>query len=205
MSLSFDSWEVVVNMPKKVVFSREDVVSKAFEILKEEGLNSITARNIAKKLKSSPAPIYSYFSSMNDLKEELIDIAKDQFLSYLQNSYTDMVFLNVGMGIVVFAREEKKLFGSIFLKNNSYRDIIDGFKKIVFREIESDPRFKKISHEKTMWLIEKCWIYAHGLATLVSTNFIKDTSDEYIKKSLLDLVILSEHVLGDKAYEYKKV
>lgn len=192
-------------MPKKVIFTREDVVTKAFEILKDKGLNGITARNIAKKLKSSPAPIYSYFSSMNELKEELIDIAKEQFLSYLKNSYTDMVFLNVGMGIVIFAREEKELFSSIFLKDNSYKDIIAEFKKIVYDEIEVDPRFSGTGKNERDWLTEKCWIYAHGLATLVSTDFIKDTSNEYIKKSLLDLVILFEHVLGENAYKNKKV
>jgi len=111
-------------MPKKVVFTRDDVVTKGFEMLKESGLNSITARNIAKSLKSSPAPIYSYYSSMDELKDELIEIAKEQFLVYLKKPYTDMVFLNVGMGIVVFAREEQELFDSIFLKNSSYKDLI---------------------------------------------------------------------------------
>lgn len=192
-------------MPKKVVFSREDVVGKGFEILKENGISSITARNIAKKLKSSPAPIYSYFSSMDQLKEELINIAKDQFLSYIRKPYTDIVFLNVGMGIVIFAREEKELFSSVFLKNNSYSDIVKEFKTMIYDELEDDRRFEGIPNEKKEWLLEKCWIYAHGLATLVSTNFIKDTSNEYIRKNLLDLSILFESIIGDKAYEYKKI
>ncbi len=193
-------------MPKKVVFTREDVVGKGFEILKESGLNAITARNIAKKLKSSPAPIYSYFSSMDQLKEELIEIAKNQFLTYIRKPYTDIVFLNVGMGIVIFAREEKELFSSIFLKNNSYKDIISEFKKSIYEEIEDDYRFEGVEREKKDWLLEKCWIYAHGLATLVSTNFIKDTSDEYIKANLLDMSILFKHVLGEtKAKDYKRI
>lgn len=192
-------------MPKKVVFSREDVVRKGFEILKEHGINNITARNIAKKLKSSPAPIYSYFSSMDELKEELIEVAKEQFLSYIRKPYTDLVFLNVGMGIVIFAREERELFSSIFLKNNSYRDIISEFKKTVYMEIEDDPRFIDISKEDKDWLLEKCWIYAHGLATLVSTEFIKDTSNDYIKDSLLDMSILFRHIMGDKANDYKRL
>ena len=45
-------------MPKKVIYTKEQIVEKAYELLKVEGLNSITARNLAKNLKTSPAPIY---------------------------------------------------------------------------------------------------------------------------------------------------
>lgn len=192
-------------MPKKVVFTRDDVVTKGFEMLKESGLNSITARNIAKSLKSSPAPIYSYYSSMDELKDELIEIAKEQFLVYLKKPYTDMVFLNVGMGIVVFAREEQELFDSIFLKNSSYKDLITEFKNIIYKELEDDSRFEGVSQEKKDWLLDKCWIFAHGLATLVSTNFLKNITDEYIKENLLDMSILFENIIGEKAYDYKKI
>ncbi len=193
-------------MPKKVVFTRDDVVSKGFEILKERGLNAITARNIAKKLKSSPAPIYSYFTSIDQLKEELIEIAKNQFLEYIRKPYTDIVFLNVGMGIVIFAREEKELFSSIFLKNNSYKDIILEFKKTIYKEIEDDYRFEGVEEDRKEWLLERCWIYAHGLATLVSTSFMKDNSDEYIKNNLFDMSILFRHILGEtKAKDYKRI
>lgn len=192
-------------MPKKVVFTRDDVVEKGFEMLTESGLNSITARNIAKRLKSSPAPIYSYYSSMDELKDELIEIAKEQFLAYLKKPYTNIVFLNVGMGIVIFAREEKELFDSIFLKNSSYKDLIAEFKKIIYEELEDDSRFEGVSQEKKDWLLDKCWIFAHGLATLVSTDFLKNVSDEYIKENLLDMSILFENVIGDKAYDYKKI
>jgi len=192
-------------MPKKVVFTRDDVVTKGFEMLKESGLNSITARNIAKSLKSSPAPIYSYYSSMDELKDELIEIAKEQFLVYLKKPYTDMVFLNVGMGIVVFAREEQELFDSIFLKNSSYKDLITEFKNIIYKELEDDSRFEGVSQEKKDWLLDKCWIFAHGLATLVSTNFLKNVTDEYIKENLLDMSILFENIIGEKAYDYKKI
>lgn len=192
-------------MPKKVIFTKDEVIAKGFEMLKERGLNSITARNIAKSLKSSPAPIYSYYTSMDELKDELIDIAKEQFLSYLKKPYTDIVFLNVGMGIVIFAREEQELFDSIFLKNSSYKDLVNEFKKIIYKELEDDYRFEGVSQEKKDWLLDKCWIFAHGLATLVSTNFISNVSDEYIKSNLLDMSILFENVIGEKAYDYKKI
>ena len=50
-------------MPKKVIYTREEIIEKAYEMFKSEGLNQITARTLAKKLKTSPAPIYGHFDS----------------------------------------------------------------------------------------------------------------------------------------------
>lgn len=185
-------------MPKKVIYKKEEIIEKAYEVLKESGLNSITARNLAKSLKTSPAPIYGYFSSMDILKDELIKKAKEQFLSYVTKEYTEKPFLNAGMGFVIFAREEKELFRSIFLMNSSYRDIISEFKTLIFEEIKKDSRFMGVEEEKKDWLFEKCWIYAHGFATLISMGFNKDSSDESIKTNLLDMLIFFNHILNSK-------
>lgn len=184
-------------MPKKVIYTKEEIIDKAYEVLKESGLNTITARNLAKCLKTSPAPIYGYFSSMDLLKDELIKRAKGQFLSYVTINYTDKPFLNAGMGFVIFAREEKELFRSIFLMNSSYRDIISEFKTVIFEEIGKDNRFIKIDEDKKNWLFEKCWIYAHGFATLISMGFNKDSSDESIKNNLLDMLIFFDYILDE--------
>ena len=41
-------------------------------LFKEEGIESISARNVAKILDASPAPIYKSIGSMKNLKKELI-------------------------------------------------------------------------------------------------------------------------------------
>ena len=176
-------------MPKKVIYTREEIIEKAYEMLKSEGLNQITARTLAKKLKTSPAPIYGHFDSMEVLKAELIKKAREQFLSYVIKNYTDKPFLNAGMGFVIFAREESELFRAIFLMGNSNREIILEFKNVIFSEIEKDERFVKVEEEKKEWLYNKCWTYAHGLATLTSMGIEKNNSNEQIKNNLLDLLV----------------
>ena len=46
-------------MPPKKKFSKEQIVDKAFEIAKTEGIDSITARRIAEELK--PLKLHSHF------------------------------------------------------------------------------------------------------------------------------------------------
>ncbi|MGL5124415.1 MAG: TetR/AcrR family transcriptional regulator [Fusobacteriaceae bacterium] len=172
-------------MPKKAIFKKKQIHNKAYEIFEKYGLEEITARNLAKALNASPAPIYSCYTSMDELKEELINRAKELFLEYIKEPQTDMVFLNIGMGICRFAREEKQLFRSIFLKNISYRDLIREFRDLVRFEISKDERFKDMSEEERQELFLDSWIYTHGISTLIATGYFEEPTDEYIKDRLL--------------------
>ena len=118
-------------MPKKVLFSKELILGKAFELFKEEGIEAISARNVAKILDASPAPIYKSIGSMKNLKKELIKRAKDLFIEYLIKRRTGIKFLDIGMGISIFAREEKQLFLQVFSKDNIEGSLIEEFLNLI--------------------------------------------------------------------------
>lgn len=191
-------------MPKKAIYSREKILSFAYKILVERGLQDISARNLAKEMNSSTIPIYSFFSSMDEVKDELLKIAKDKFMQYIKEDYTDLALLNVGMGVVLFAREEKELFRSIFLRSTTYNELIEeileDFKVIIKNEFAKDKRFRELNEERADWLLNKGWVYAQGLATLTCTGYIKDPTDEYIKENLLETgrFFIKEAIYPDK-------
>ena len=58
-------------MPPNFKVTREAIIAAALKILKEQGQNSITSREIALELGVSTRPIYSFFPSMDDLLEEV--------------------------------------------------------------------------------------------------------------------------------------
>lgn len=173
-------------MPKKIVYSKEAIIEKSFKIFKEKGLDYITARNVASYLKCSPVPIYSSVGSMDLLKEELINLAKDLFIDYISKSRTGVKFLDIGMGICIFAREERKLFTNIFLKEKDEKTLYDEFTKLISNEIEKDERLISFENAKKEEMFIDCWIFAHGLSTLIATGYINNPSDEYIKEKLLN-------------------
>ncbi len=173
-------------MPKKAIFKKKQIHNKAYELFEKWGLEEITARNLAKALNASPAPIYSCYKSMDELKDELVERAKKTFLEYLTNTETDFVFLNIGLGICRFAREEKQLFKSIFFKGISYRDLIREFRDLVIMEIEKDLRFTNIDKEKRSIMFLDSWIYVHGLSTLIATGYFDDITEEEIKERILE-------------------
>ena len=154
-------------MPKKVLFSKEIILDTAFKLFKEEGYDAISARNVAKALDSSPAPIYKSIGSMEVLKAELVARTKKLFIEYLLKERTGIKLFDIGMGICVFAREEKQLFLQIFSRHTVKSPLIDEFLNVIQEE-----------------LLHTCWVFAHGLSTLIAIDFFKDPSDEFIERSL---------------------
>lgn len=173
-------------MPKKIIYTKEFILENSFEIFKEYGIDYITARNVANYLKCSPVPIYSSMGSMENLKEELINKAKDLFIDYISKSVTGIKFLDIGMGICIFAREERRLFSNIFLKENIERALLEEFTQLIHEEVEKDDRFKPFEKSKKEEMFLDCWIFAHGLSTLIATGYIKNPSNEYIKEKLMN-------------------
>ena len=176
-------------MPK-IKFSRKEIIDVTFEILKNDGVRGISARNIAKKMKSSTAPIYAHFENIGILKQEVINMAKEVLVKYLEGKYTERKMLNIGMGVVIFAREEKELFRSIFLIDSDFKSV---FEKAVLKVLEGsrdDKRFDHFSKNEATEIIIKIWYYVHGYATLVCTEFAKNPSNEEIKTKILDVATI---------------
>ena len=56
---------------------------------------------------------------------------------------------------------------------------------------QEHPEFQKVNveiidEEKQEELLVSCWVFAHGLSTLIATGFFKDPNDNFIEKALRD-------------------
>lgn len=58
-------------MARKAIYTKEMILDSAIKIFKRDGFDSVTAKNIAKELNCSVAPIYSIYLSLDDLKRDL--------------------------------------------------------------------------------------------------------------------------------------
>ncbi len=171
-------------MPPKKKFTKEDILRAAFNIVKKHGLDKLTARYVAVKLKSSQVPVYSNFSSMTALRKEVLKMAKDLMFEYSTKPYTDRTFLNIGTGIVLFARDNKNLFRALFLEKAVMKEIVDDYLNSIKVEMKKDLRFKDMTGDERNGLLIKMWIFTHGLASLVCVGLVKDSRESIINELL---------------------
>lgn len=199
-------------MPRLAKFKKEEIIDAAFMLVKEESFSMLTARNLAKKLNSSSKVIFGYFTSMDELKKEVIKKAKELYGKYIKENIekSDRPFLGVGIGYINFAADEASLFKLLFMSekqtfpdlntllidlDENYQLIIDSIKRTFFIT----------DTNKALDIYHGMWILAHGMATLIATNVYKFTKDEIV--NLFDSCLfgyLSYDELTKRVKERKK-
>ena len=103
-------------MPPRKQISKEKIISKSYELVRENGFENLTARFLAKALNCSTQPIYMSFRDMNELKNVLAEQSVGFMLQYIEK-YSEKNYsplLSKILGYVQFANEEKHLFQLIF-------------------------------------------------------------------------------------------
>jgi len=179
-------------MSQPSVYSRDQIIDVAFDLVREKGWPAVTTRAIAKNLGSSTMPIYSHVQSVDELEKELRIKARQLQKSFQQHPYTEHALLNLAFGYVVFARDEKQLFRFLYLDSPEQLDLEngEGIRDTFFLEYGLDSKEgralmeMKTSGQET--LIQYTWIFTHGLATLVNAGTFGSNSNQAIMRFLMN-------------------
>ncbi len=103
-------------MPPRVKFQKEEIVRAALDVARKKGIDAVTAREVASELRVSPGPIFTWFDTMDQLKAEVCELARDRFREYIRRGLAGPVpFLGVWQQQLAFAREEPELYKLLFL------------------------------------------------------------------------------------------
>ena len=175
-------------MPPKFKFTRQEIIDTATELVRENGMDALTARNLAEKLGSSAKPIFTLFENMKEVSNEVIKKANGIYNGYIKKGMenTDYPpYKASGMAYIQFASEEKQLFKLLFMRDRTGETVTDSREEIrdilniIMKNLEID--------EDTAFNFHlEVWIYVHGIATMIATSYLKwDT--EFISRSLTDV------------------
>lgn len=103
-------------MPPKVKFQKEEIVAAALEAVRKNGTGGITAREVAQRLGVSTRPIFTWYASMDQLRRDVYDQAKERYRAYLEAGLTEPIpFLGVWRQYLTFAQREPELYRLLFL------------------------------------------------------------------------------------------
>ncbi len=161
------------NMPPKVKFRKEEIVNAALGVVREKGMDAVTAREIASRLEVSPRPIFTYYTSMDQLKHDVYLLAKQHYGDYIRKGLQEPVpFLGVGKQYIRFAKEEPELYKMLFLtKPNGAiggameaMEFTDDLAKTSIMDTYNMDETQASGYFRNMWLV------ASSIATLIVTG-----------------------------------
>ena len=170
-------------MPPKAKFTREEIIEAAFQIVRTDGLDKITARELGKRLGSSARPIFTVFESMEEVKEEVLSRAKELYRQYVAAGLQkELAFRGVGIAYITFAMEEPKLFQLLFMSARSEEtDVAHILPKIdaSYEEILQSVQIPYgLDRQAADMIYQHLWTYTHGIAAMSATGLCNYTMEQ---------------------------
>ena len=165
-------------MPPKSKVTKRNILSAAVELTRAgEPLN---ARALAQKLGCSTQPVFSNYATMEALRADVITAGMERYHQYLAQSMGNgqyPPYKASGMGYIRFALEEKELFKLLFMRDRSG--------EVIGEDLEEVGPIIALIQEKTGMSFERSrlfhlemWLYVHGIATMLATNYLPWTMED---------------------------
>ena len=175
-------------MPPKPKFTREEIVAAALELVSEKGMSALTSRDLGIRLGSSARPIFTVFNSMQEVQDEVMLAAMERFEEYAHKAaHLGPVFKQIGMQMILFAKEEPKLYQLIFMSSISeaqtFDDIYAHLGSVADECLDVLQKDYDLSKADAKTLFEHVWIHTFGIGALCATGMC-DFSHEQIAEML---------------------
>ncbi len=155
-------------MPPKVSTTETEILDAAFELVRSQGVQALSARAVAQALGCSTQPIYRAFGSMSGLRDAVFERASEVALSYLTRESAEHPFLGMGYGNLRFAQNEPWLYQLITREDRVVRDLIDGAAPppFVLEQMRAVPELASLDHEQLSRIHTFLWFFSQGIATV---------------------------------------
>lgn len=170
-------------MPPKAKYTREEIINKAFEMTRKNGIESVVARELGKELGTSSSPIFTAFKNMEELQHEVRKVAMREFETYVRDAvnYTP-AFKYVGMKMIEFAMKEPKLFQLLYMRehdgNETYAMLIGELGDTVEVCIEIMQKDYALSKEEAQLLFRQIWLHTFGICVLLAGRVCRISPEE---------------------------
>ncbi len=174
-------------MPRKVLFTKEEIIKTALDLVREKGISGLSARSLGEALGASPQPIFGYFESMSEVCDAVINAAEALHKSFLEEEMKKgkyPPYKASGMAYIRFAKQEKELFKLLFMRDRKQEKVQmhhadSSLLDLICKQVGID-----CAKAETFFL--EMWVYVHGIATMIATDYL-DWDEESTARSLTDV------------------
>lgn len=170
-------------MPPQPKFSRVEIIDAALGIVSEEGVSALTARRLAERLGSSARPVFTVFSSMDEVVCEVHREAQRRYDEYISQAADAIpAFKKAGELMLRYAKDEPKLFNLLFMHEHegarNFDDVFASLGDAAPLSIELIVRDYDLTENEAMTLFRQLWVFTYGLSVLCATRMCVFSDDE---------------------------
>lgn len=169
-------------MARKKEIDKQRILDAAYKLAVRGGIESLTARNIAKAVNCSTQPIYLEFENMQDLRNQVLARISDELKSNtLQQNFTGEPLIDLDLSYLYFVKEHVDLFRAMFVDGKfGNQMIVDTLMGLGIEKFKQQFDAEQYSDERLKHIIVANWIAATGLATLLINKMANFTQAQMI-------------------------
>ncbi len=166
-------------MSPKAKISKEEILDAAVSLVRKEGVDALNARALALRLNCSTQPIFSNFSTMEQLRLAVVEQANqwcEEFIRREEERGEYPAYKASGMAYIRFAKEEKELFKLLYMRARSREAVCIG--------VELNEKMEGAVTQATGLRGEvgklfhlEMWVFVHGIASMLATGFLELEED----------------------------
>lgn len=162
-------------MPPKARFTREQIIKAALGVVSEKGAQALTAKELSAALGTSTTPIFTVFNSMQEVGDAVMLAAMERFDEYAHKAaHITPVFKQIGMQMIMFAKEEPKLYQLIYMSSggeaHTFDEIYSRLGTVADECLDVLQKDYDLSKENAKALFEHVWIHTFGIGALCATG-----------------------------------
>lgn len=186
-------------MPPKSRYTIDDIVDAALSVVRRDGMDKLTARTVAAELGASTMPIYSCGKTMAEIEGAVVQKAWGILQAYQETPRRLDTYLDLGIGYVLFAREERHLYRCIH--NDHYKEINVAMAEENMRRslelLEDYPLLAGVPAITREKILIQGWIYSHGFADLLLNSMVRSMQRLETEMQIIDAFFDANQMFWD--------
>lgn len=187
-------------LPTTTKITKEMILNTAFDIAREQGVEKISNRELAKRMNCSIRPIYYQFKNVEELNKELYKKIEHYFYKFLIENMIKGIppYKQIGINYIKFAKTENNLFKFLFMSETRQEPstFVETDEKGFEEVIKAIKISTHLSEKDIKSFHIKMWIFAHGIATLAAAKSVEFTDEQIqdlLSQEFQALMLLEEN------------
>ncbi len=172
-------------MAPKIKVTRQKILEAGVELVRREGETALNARTLATMIGCSTQPIFTHFSSMEQLRLALVEEAEKLCGAFIEQEVASGKYPSYkasGMAYIRFAAQERNLFRLLYMRDRTNEtEAVGG--KLWNVGVEFARQYTQADAD---WLHMKMWVLVHGFATMAATGFL-ELDEEKVSQMVTDV------------------
>ena len=150
-------------MPPRTRYTPDRILDAALDLTRREGLGAVTARQVAGELGCSTAPVFTHFTTMEELHERLVERIIALFVQATEAPVHSDPLMAAGLGMLAFAADEPRLYEALFLTRHPWHHKWGPVRRRLASRMASHGRYAALDERARFGLVGRSSIVVHGL------------------------------------------